>query len=125
MGKPMLKKGCDCHNLMVSKIVNQDVDFNLTPKEIWSSEPLFQEFPLTTWRACWNRLKAEHGINVRATASDGNPNVAGAASIAEARDRMANVSVANMQNLKQPPPAPKKEPKGNANSLSAAFLSAE
>jgi hypothetical protein len=102
MVKNRLTKDTEAYKLMEWKIVNQEVDFNLPPKDIYATEPIFQNYTPDQFRTCWNRLKAEHGINVRAASKTGKPNVAGAGSIAEARTMMENVSVANMQALKQP-----------------------
>lgn len=53
-------------------MVEGEIDTNNQPKVIYDSCPLFQKYKLDSFRAAFNKLKAELGCNVRNSLSSAN-----------------------------------------------------
>jgi len=101
--KKRLTQDTECFKVMEAMLINRDFDENAPPKEIWSSNPIFQEFPLNIWRTKWNKMKAEHGINLRQAQVPGGATVAGAPNIAAARAMLENLQQGGVQQPRQGP----------------------
>jgi hypothetical protein len=51
-------------------LANEEIDINATPKQVWHSNPLFQQYKLDTFRTHLAKEKSKQGIHVREADDD-------------------------------------------------------
>jgi hypothetical protein len=55
-------------------LASEDIDCNATPKQVWESNPLFQQYKLDTFRHHLAKERAKQGIFVRDDSMDTKEN---------------------------------------------------
>jgi hypothetical protein len=56
---------CAAAKAIKEGISNETIDINATPKQVWESNPLFQEYKLETFRQHYSKEKTKQGIHLR------------------------------------------------------------
>ena len=53
------------HSHLNEMFLTGEVDPTTMPKDLYDLHPVFQEFPLNSFRSAFNKMKNQYGINVR------------------------------------------------------------